>query len=114
MAENFAQQTVIALYDKVVPGGIASVQPQWRTFAHQYQWIQNVAGNQNNWLYPNSGKCTRRLDDSKPIKIRTRPPPPPMEPGKGVFVTSTLPQPAQTMDAKSVPNDCEFPQELAA
>ncbi|ETS03189.1 hypothetical protein M419DRAFT_62371, partial [Trichoderma reesei RUT C-30] len=42
--ENFAQQTVISLYDKVVPGGIGTIQPNWQAIFHQYATLEGYIG----------------------------------------------------------------------
>lgn len=42
--ENFAQELVIALFDKVVPGGIGSVEPNWQAIFHAYATIQGYIG----------------------------------------------------------------------
>lgn len=43
--ESFLQALVIALFDKVVPGGIGTVEPNWRAVFHQYATIQGYIGN---------------------------------------------------------------------
>ncbi|KAF8428524.1 hypothetical protein EV426DRAFT_543398 [Tirmania nivea] len=63
--ENFAQETVIALFDKVVPGGIRSVQPNWRAIFHQYATAQGWLGDQ---ILP-GGTCQKRLANSAPISM---------------------------------------------
>lgn len=42
--EAFLQSLVVALYDKVVPGGIGSVEPNWQAIFHQYATIQGYIG----------------------------------------------------------------------
>lgn len=32
--ENFTQQTVVALFDKVVPGGVGTIQSNWQAIFH--------------------------------------------------------------------------------
>ena len=56
-AENFAQETVIALYDKVVPGGIGSVEPNWKAIFHQYATVQDALKDN---LIP-GGRCRNRF-----------------------------------------------------
>lgn len=56
-AENFAQETVIALYDKVVPGGIGSVEPNWKAIFHQYATVQDALKDN---LIP-GGQCRNRF-----------------------------------------------------
>jgi hypothetical protein len=43
-AENFAQETVIGLFDNVVPGGIATVQPNWIAVYNQCTMTQTYLG----------------------------------------------------------------------
>lgn len=42
--ENFAQEFVIALFDKVVPGGVGTVQPGWNQIYQQYSSVQQYMG----------------------------------------------------------------------
>ena len=63
--ENFAQETVVALFDKVVPGGIGSVQPGWSQIFHQYATAQFWLGNQ---ILP-GGRCEKRLTNSAPVSM---------------------------------------------
>lgn len=62
--ENLAQQTVIALYDKVVPGGVGSIQPNWKAIFHQYATVQGYIA--KGAVVP-GGTCTHRLANSKPV-----------------------------------------------
>ncbi|KAH9885521.1 hypothetical protein F4778DRAFT_505771 [Xylariomycetidae sp. FL2044] len=55
--ENFAQETVIALFDKVVPGGIGTVEPNWSAIYHQYMTAQGYLGDV---LVP-GGRCGTRF-----------------------------------------------------
>ncbi|KAL2872177.1 uncharacterized protein BJX67DRAFT_341716 [Aspergillus lucknowensis] len=59
MAENFAQEVIVALFDKVVPGGIGSLVPNWGDIFHQYATIQAVMGDM---LIP-GGTCNRHFPD---------------------------------------------------
>lgn len=61
--ENFAQQTVVALYDKVVPGGIGNIQPNWNAIFHQFATVQGYLGDK---LLP-GGTCSGRLTNSEPV-----------------------------------------------
>lgn len=65
--ENFAQETVVSLYDKVVPGGIGTIQPNWQAIFHQYATLQGYIGNV---IIP-GGTCTHRLTDSPPVQMST-------------------------------------------
>lgn len=56
-AENFAQETVISLFDKVVPGGLGSVEPNWKAIFHQYATAQDALGDN---ILP-GGKCRNRF-----------------------------------------------------
>ncbi|KAI9775075.1 MAG: hypothetical protein M1839_001467 [Geoglossum umbratile] len=62
-AENVAQETVISLFDKVVPGGIGTIQPNWRAIFHQYATLQFYLGKT---LLP-GGTCSNRLGNSPPV-----------------------------------------------
>lgn len=44
LVEDFAQATVIAMYDNVVPGGIKAIQPSWATIWNQVTAVKNVLG----------------------------------------------------------------------
>jgi hypothetical protein len=43
--ESYLQAMVVALFDKVVFGGIGSVEPNWQAVYHQYETIQGYIGN---------------------------------------------------------------------
>jgi hypothetical protein len=58
-AENFAQEVIVALFDKVVPGGIGSVSPNWNSIFHQYATVQSKLGD---ILIP-GGTCNRKFAD---------------------------------------------------
>ncbi|KAL4884029.1 hypothetical protein BJY04DRAFT_20791 [Aspergillus karnatakaensis] len=58
-AENFAQEVIVALFDKVVPGGIGSLVPNWNDIFHQYATVQAVAGDR---IIP-GGTCNRFFED---------------------------------------------------
>lgn len=63
--ENFAQQTVVALYDKVVPDGIGTIQPNFEAIQNQYTAIQNYGED----LITPGGECTSRLENSAPVEV---------------------------------------------
>ncbi|KAH8892703.1 hypothetical protein GQ53DRAFT_763832 [Thozetella sp. PMI_491] len=54
--ENFAQETVIGLFDKVVPLGLGGIEPNWHDIFHQYATVQGFLG-QN--IIP-GGTCEHR------------------------------------------------------
>lgn len=56
---------MIALFDKVVPGGIGTVQPNWSAIFHQYATAQGWLGDQ---LLP-GGTCQKRLANSAPVSM---------------------------------------------
>ncbi|KAI9159155.1 Lipase-like protein [Paramyrothecium foliicola] len=67
-AENFAETAIIAVYDKVVPGGIGGIQPNWNAIFHQYATLQGFMGNA---IIPRSkAKCTTRLQNSQTVAMR--------------------------------------------
>ncbi|KAK5994164.1 Conidiation-specific protein 13 [Cladobotryum mycophilum] len=59
-AENVAQETVIALFNTIVPGGIRSVEPNAAAISHQYTALQNVLGD---ILHP-GGQCQNRFQNA--------------------------------------------------
>ncbi|PCG96818.1 Hypothetical protein PENO1_066420 [Penicillium occitanis (nom. inval.)] len=61
--ENVAQNTVVSVYDKVVPGGFGSAQPSWNNIFHQYATLQWKAGDQ---ILP-GGTCDRHLINSETV-----------------------------------------------
>lgn len=62
MAEDFAQNTVIAVFDTVVEGGFPGVQPNWAAVSQQYSLIKDrVAG-----IVP-GGTCNRHLAPSNAV-----------------------------------------------
>ncbi|KAK0726284.1 hypothetical protein B0T21DRAFT_452948 [Apiosordaria backusii] len=59
-AENFAQETVIAMYDSVVtPNGIPGVNSGWQQIAPMYQYIKNLLGDKIQRI--DSKVCTRNV-----------------------------------------------------
>jgi hypothetical protein len=63
--ENFAQETVVSVFDKVVPGGIGTIQPNWQAIFHQYATLQGYIGDT---ILP-GGTCVNRLTDSQPVPM---------------------------------------------
>ncbi|KAL6899960.1 hypothetical protein GGI43DRAFT_405924 [Trichoderma evansii] len=63
--ENFAQETVVSVYDKVVPGGIGTIQPNWQAIFHQYATLEGYIGDT---IIP-GGTCVNRLTDSQPVPM---------------------------------------------
>ena len=55
--QNVAQETVISIFDKVVPGGIGTIEPNWNAIFHQYATLQYYAGQT---IIP-GGTCIYRL-----------------------------------------------------
>ncbi|KAH7322465.1 hypothetical protein B0I35DRAFT_476415 [Stachybotrys elegans] len=43
--KNWAQEVVVGMYDKVVPGGLGAIQPNWNDIFHQYATVQGYLGN---------------------------------------------------------------------
>jgi hypothetical protein len=58
-AENFAQEVVVAGYDKIVPGGIAGLVPNYQDIYNQFVNVQEVMGDE---LCP-GGTCDRLFED---------------------------------------------------
>lgn len=63
--ENFAQETVVSVYDKNVPGGIGNIQPNWQAIFHQYATLEGYIGDT---IIP-GGTCVNRLTDSQPVTM---------------------------------------------
>ncbi|RFU73335.1 hypothetical protein TARUN_8917 [Trichoderma arundinaceum] len=66
--ENFAQHTVISIYDKAVPGGIGTIQPNWQAIFHQYATLEGYIGD----IIIPGGTCTHRLTDSPPVTMASK------------------------------------------
>ncbi|RDW70674.1 uncharacterized protein DSM5745_08185 [Aspergillus mulundensis] len=64
-AENVAQNTVVAVYDKNVPGGFPGVQEQYTAILNQYSYIEDKAGDA---LLP-GGTCDRHLENSETVVL---------------------------------------------
>ncbi|KAL6849642.1 hypothetical protein ACO1O0_009185 [Amphichorda felina] len=62
--ENFAQQTVIALYDTIVEGGVSEIQPSWEAISHQFHAIIDNIGD----VIVPDGECAERLENSAPVE----------------------------------------------
>ncbi|KAI9373410.1 hypothetical protein BJX61DRAFT_502891 [Aspergillus egyptiacus] len=60
-AENFAQEVVVAAYDRLVPGGIASLVPNYSDIYNQFVDVQEVMGAE---LCP-GGRCNRLFEDDR-------------------------------------------------
>ncbi|KAM0346338.1 hypothetical protein ACHAPU_005769 [Fusarium lateritium] len=55
--DNFAEQVVIALFDKVVPNGLPGISPNWNSIFNQYSTVQSKLGD---ILIP-GGTCDRKF-----------------------------------------------------
>ncbi|KAL3476730.1 hypothetical protein BJX99DRAFT_227225 [Aspergillus californicus] len=66
-AENVAQNTVVAVYDRNVPGGFPGVQSEYKGILNQYTTIQDYAGDA---LLP-GGTCDRHLENSETVAMST-------------------------------------------
>jgi hypothetical protein len=63
--ENFAQETVVSVYDKAVPGGVGTIQPNWQAIFHQYATLEGYIGD----IIIPGGTCVNRLTDSAPVPM---------------------------------------------
>jgi len=63
--ENFAENTVVALFDYTWPSQLPKIQPSWKTIQHQYTTIQQQLGENIH----RDGKCTARLPNSQSVPI---------------------------------------------
>ena len=61
--ENFAQNTVVALFNANVPGGVGTVQPGWRQISHQFHLIDDLIPGT---IKP-GGVCTHRFKNSPAV-----------------------------------------------
>ena len=66
--ENVAQNTVIAVFNLNVPGGVGTVEAQWREIRHQMVTIEEGQEQKGNFLV-RGGKCDRRLENDKMVKV---------------------------------------------
>ncbi len=70
-AECFAQSSVIAAYNAVVPGGYPGIEPRWEEVRHQYETVQTVQREDaGNILIP-GGQCRQRLANSETVAVPT-------------------------------------------
>ena len=67
--ENVAQNTVVGTFNENTPGGYCSVEKKCQANFHQYATLQTVAdaAAPGKLLRP-GGKCTHRLENSKPVQ----------------------------------------------
>lgn len=63
--ENFAENGIVGFYDKVVPGGVASIQPNWKAIFHQYSTYQAYLGDK---ILP-GGRCRVRIVNSETVPV---------------------------------------------
>ncbi|KAH9897148.1 hypothetical protein F4778DRAFT_245748 [Xylariomycetidae sp. FL2044] len=65
--ENFAETGTVAVYDKVVPGGIGPIQPNWEQIYHQYATYN---GYLSDIITPGAkDKCTQRRENSETVAM---------------------------------------------
>lgn len=71
--EDVAQNTVVAVFNENVPGGFASIEPDYEKISHQYYTLISEAidvGQGNNLFKPGqSAQCTHRMPPSKPVPV---------------------------------------------
>ena len=63
--ENFAETGMVGVYDKVVPGGIGNIEPNWGAIFHQYATYQGYLGDN---ILP-GGSCRNRFDNTAPVTM---------------------------------------------
>lgn len=61
--ENFAQETVVSVYDKNVQGGIGKIQPNYKAIQNAYTTLENSIGD----IIIPGGVCTHRLTNSPAV-----------------------------------------------
>ncbi|OAA60014.1 Metallopeptidase, catalytic domain protein [Cordyceps fumosorosea ARSEF 2679] len=61
--ENFAQETVVSVYDKNVEGGIGKIQPNAQAIRNAYTTLETYIGN----IIIPGGECTHRLENSPSV-----------------------------------------------
>ncbi|KAJ4147525.1 hypothetical protein LMH87_002037 [Akanthomyces muscarius] len=61
--ENFAQETVVSVYDKNVKGGIGKIQPNAQAIRNAYTTLEKYIGN----IIIPGGVCTHRLENSPSV-----------------------------------------------
>ncbi|KAL9601450.1 MAG: hypothetical protein Q9219_002516 [cf. Caloplaca sp. 3 TL-2023] len=68
--ENVAQNTVVATFDRNVPGGFPGLNPNANKIRSQYTLVQTEASNANpTMLLVQGGTCTARLANSNPVPV---------------------------------------------
>lgn len=63
--EDFAETGMVGVYDKVVPGGIGKIEPNWNAIFHQYATYQGYLGDN---ILP-GGTCRVRFGNSGPVTM---------------------------------------------
>ncbi|KAJ1323990.1 hypothetical protein MN608_10049 [Microdochium nivale] len=63
--ENFGESGPIGLFDRYVPGGIGTIQPNWNQIFHQYATFQGYLGDTINY----GGTCASRFANSPPVQM---------------------------------------------
>jgi len=63
-----ANVVIVALADKVIPGGIGTIVSSWDQIFHSYATLQWQLGD---ILIP-GGTCKRRFTDTAPIQVATK------------------------------------------
>lgn len=63
--EDYAETGMIGVFDKVVPGGIGSIAPNWNSVFHQYATFQGYLGN----LILPGGTCGQRFQNSETVQM---------------------------------------------
>lgn len=76
--ENFAEVGTVGVYDKVVPGGIGGIEPNWNAIFHQYATYQGYLGD----LIIPGGTCANRFANAETVPMNAR---------SAKFVTSPKP-----------------------
>ena len=68
--EDVAQNTVVAAYDLVVPGGLGNMNEDWGSIRHQYELIKKEQAEAltTNLLVP-GGRCVYRVANSQAVQI---------------------------------------------
>ncbi|KAI4140971.1 MAG: hypothetical protein L6R39_005570 [Caloplaca ligustica] len=66
--EDVAQNTVVAAFNRMVPGGYGSIEPQAGKIFHQYATVDTWQRESGNLLVP-GGQCWKRLANSAPVPI---------------------------------------------
>ncbi|KAL8996868.1 MAG: hypothetical protein Q9169_003720 [Polycauliona sp. 2 TL-2023] len=66
--ENVAQNTVVASFDRNVPGGVAKVLEESRKIKNQYSTVLSEQNEGGNLLVP-GGKCRKRLPNSEAVPV---------------------------------------------